>query len=94
MSNPPLDDSKFTEKVQEKLGFLNDKFQSEREDLMFKHDRNLTKNNKKLLEKMNLVHKHLKNIVDNSKQSCDFCKIMNTTQNKWEPKTFESEVKT
>ena len=76
------------------MGFLNDKFQWDRENLMLKEDRNLTNNNKKLIEKIRKVHLHLKNIADNTKQHCDFCKIMNITQEKWEPKTFESEVKT
>jgi hypothetical protein len=35
------------------------------------------------------VRDHLENIVDNSKQNCDFCKIMNITQKKWEEKLFE-----
>ena len=61
---------------------------------MLNDDRNLTKSNKKLLEKMSKIHIHLKNIVDNSKQHCDFCKIMNLTQKKWEKKKFENSLET
>ena len=59
---------------------------------MLKEDRNLTSSNKKLIEKIRKVHKHLKTIVDNTKQHCDFCKIMNITQKKWEAKKFESNI--
>ena len=59
---------------------------------MFKDDRILTSSNKKLIEKIRKVHDHLKKIVDNTKQHCDFCKIMNITKDKWEPKTFKSNI--
>ena len=32
----------------------------------------------------------MKNIVDNSNQHCDFCKRMNTSQEPFNTKTFES----
>ena len=59
---------------------------------MLKEDRLLTSSNKKLIEKIKKIHSHLKNIVENSKQHCDFCKIMNVTQNKWVEKKFESSI--
>ena len=92
MANPSLEDNKFSEKQYNKAGFLNDNFQKDREILMLKEERNLTLLNKKLIGKIREVHKHLKNIVDNTKQHCDFCKIMNLTQKKWEKKKFESSI--
>ena len=63
MGNNPLDDEKFTERTLEKECFNNDLFQKDREDLLFKSDRQLTSKNKRLLKTFSKIKTHLSNII-------------------------------
>ena len=91
MFRNPLDDNKFEEKVFEKECFNNDLFQKDREDLLFKSDRQLTSKNKRILKAIHNIKKHLCNIVDYSKQHCEMCKVMNVTQEPFKLRTFDQD---
>ena len=91
MSNNPLNDELFSEKTIEKECFGNDLFQMDREDLLFKSNRQLTSKNKRVLKTLRQIKKYLTNIIDYSKQHCELCKVMNITQESFSTKSFEQD---